>query len=65
MLNAAEKAGLLSVAKTGAITLSEEMRFLLHYVMSSLLMSNIIVASKVVREWPELFRAEPAKAAAE
>jgi AraC-like DNA-binding protein len=63
MLNAAEKAGLLSGAETGAITLSEEMRFLLRYVMTSLLMSNIIVASKVVRERPELFRTEPAVAA--
>jgi hypothetical protein len=59
MLHAAEKAGLLSGAATGAITLSEEMRFSLRFVMASLLMSNIIIASKVVREVPDLFRTEP------
>ena len=64
MLSAAEKAGLLSGADEGVLVLKEPMRFAMRYVLTTSLISNIIVASKVVRERPELFRAPPALVAA-
>jgi len=64
VLSAAEKAGLLSGADTGVLVLTEPMRFALRYVLATSLMSNIIVASKVVRARPELFRAAPVMVAA-
>jgi hypothetical protein len=64
MLSAAERAGLLSGVDDGALVLKEPMRFAMRYVLATTLMANIIVASKVVRERPELFRARPALAAA-
>ena len=64
VLSAAEKAGLVSGADEGALTLSEPMRFAMRYVLTTTLIGNLIVASKVVRERPELFRPEPALVAA-
>jgi hypothetical protein len=64
LLSAAEKAGLLSGADSGALVLTEPMRFAMRYVLATSLMANVIVASKVVRERPELFRAAPVMVAA-
>lgn len=64
VLSAAEKEGLLSGADTGALILNEPMRFAMRYVLTTTLMGNLIVAAKVVRERPELFRPEPALVAA-
>ncbi len=64
LLSAAEQAGLITGADTGAIVLEEPMRTAFRFAVSSLLIGFIIVGSKVVRERPELFRSEPAMLAA-